>query len=226
MLQSTLRSYAAKGRPLFITFEGGEGLGKSTQIRLLRHALEEAGIEVVMTREPGGCENALAIRKMLVEGDADRWDGLSEVLMYSAARNEHLRTVIRPELARGRWIICDRFVDSTTVYQGEGRGIRESFLEQVNNEVVGNTWPDLTFVLDMPADEGLARALARQENMFETRFEKLADGFHERVRQGFLKIAKKYPDRCRVISAEGSIETVEQRIHDALVTFLKKQQAA
>lgn len=224
-MSSSLSTLVASSRPLFITFEGGEGLGKSTQIRLLRHALEEAGAEVVMTREPGGCENALALRKMLVEGDADRWDGLSEVLMYSAARNEHLRSVIRPELAKGRWVVCDRFVDSTTVYQGEGRGIRYDFLEQVNNEVVANTWPDLTFILDMPAEEGLARALARQENMFETRFEKLADGFHERVRQGFLKIAAKYPNRCRVINAYGSIETVEQRIQQELVNFLKQQAA-
>ena len=110
-------------RPLFITFEGGEGVGKSTQIRVFRDFLEKSGLEVVMTREPGGCDNALALRQMLVEGDADRWDGLSETLLYSAARNEHLREVIRPELKNGRWVVCDRFADSTHVYQGEGRGM-------------------------------------------------------------------------------------------------------
>jgi len=214
-----------KSRPLFITFEGGEGVGKSTQIRVFREFLEKSGLQVVMTREPGGCDNALALRKMLVEGDADRWDGLSETLLYSAARNEHLREVIRPELKNGRWIICDRFADSTHVYQGEGRGMPYDVLEYVSNIVVKDTWPDLTFVLDMPTEDGLYRARGRQENMFENRFETIEDSFHERVRQGFLKIAKKNPGRCRVIDANGTIEEVHERVKNALFQYLQEKAA-
>ncbi|MBA43528.1 MAG: dTMP kinase [Magnetococcales bacterium] len=214
-----------KSRPLFITFEGGEGVGKSTQIRVFREFLEKSGLQVVMTREPGGCDNALALRKMLVEGDADHWDGLSETLLYSAARNEHLREVIRPELKNGRWIICDRFADSTHVYQGEGRGMPYDVLEYVSNIVVKDTWPDLTFVLDMPTEDGLYRARGRQENMFENRFETIEDSFHERVRQGFLKIAKKNPQRCRVIDANGTIEEVHERVKNALFQYLQEKAA-
>ena len=214
-----------KSRPLFITFEGGEGVGKSTQIRVFREFLEKSGLQVVMTREPGGCDNALALRKMLVEGDADRWDGLSETLLYSAARNEHLREVIRPELKSGRWIICDRFADSTHVYQGEGRGMPYDVLEYISNIVVKDTWPDLTFVLDMPTEDGLYRARGRQENMFENRFETIEDSFHERVRQGFLKIAKKNPQRCRVIDANGTIEEVHERVKNALFQYLQEKAA-
>ena len=214
-----------KSRPLFITFEGGEGVGKSTQIRVFREFLEKSGLQVVMTREPGGCDNALALRKMLVEGDADRWDGLSDPLLYSAARNEHLREVIRPELKNGRWIICDRFADSTHVYQGEGRGMPYDVLEYVSNIVVKDTWPDLTFVLDMPTEDGLYRARGRQENMFENRFETIEDSFHERVRQGFLKIAKKNPQRCRVIDANGTIEEVHERVKNALFQYLQEKAA-
>lgn len=218
-----MKELLKKSNPLFITFEGGEGLGKSTQIRILRRLLEEAGIEVVMTREPGGCDNAMILRKLLVEGEGDRWDGLSETLMYSAARNEHLRQVIRPELKKGRWVLCDRFVDSTTVYQGEGRGIDRSFLDAVNKKVVGDTWPHLTFVMDMPGLEGLMRARARQENMFENRFESLDEDFHNRVRSGFLEIAKKDSDRCRIIDAQGSIEDVSSRIWQQLEMYIKEQ---
>jgi len=215
----------AQSRPLFITFEGGEGVGKSTQIRVFREFLEKSGIAVVMTREPGGCDNALALRKMLVEGDADRWDGLSETLLYSAARNEHLREVIRPELESGRWVICDRFADSTHVYQGEGRGMPYDVLHYISNIVVKNTWPDLTFILDMPTEAGLFRARGRQENMFENRFESIEDSFHERVRQGFLKIAKENPKRCRIINADGTIDDVHARIKQTLFAYLQEKAA-
>ncbi|MBI1362725.1 MAG: dTMP kinase [Proteobacteria bacterium] len=220
-------SLFATSPALFITFEGGEGVGKSTQIRMLRTALEENGLlnRVVMTREPGGCDNALALRKMLVEGDADRWDGLSESLLYSAARNEHLREVIRPELAGGRWVLCDRFADSTTVYQGEGRGMPKSVLDYLSGLVVGNTWPNLTFIMDMPAGDGLFRARGRQENMFENRFESLQDSFHERVRQGFLRIARENPDRCRVIDAQGTPEEVHARVFSTLVAYVQERAA-
>lgn len=213
--------------PLFITFEGGEGVGKSTQIRMLRSALEDGGLQnrVVMTREPGGCDNALALRKMLVEGDGDRWDGMSESLLYYAARNEHLRQVIRPELADGRWVLCDRFADSTTVYQGEGRGMPKTVLDYLANLVVADTWPHLTFIMDMPAGDGLFRARGRQENMFENRFESLQDSFHERVRQGFLRIAHENPHRCRVIDAQGTPEQVHARIFSTLLAYLQERAA-
>lgn len=213
-------------KPLFITFEGGEGVGKSTQVRLFRDYLQDAGAEVVMTREPGGCENALVLRKLLVEGDADKWDGMSETLMYSAARNEHLREVIRPELANGRWIVCDRFADSMHVYQGEGRGMDYSFLQMVSDHVVGDTWPDLTIVLDLPVETGLYRARGRQVNMFENRFESIEDGFHQRVRKGFLKIAEQNPARCRVVSADGEIEEVHSRVIETFETFIAKKASA
>lgn len=213
-------------KPLFITFEGGEGVGKSTQVRLFRDYLQKAGAEVVMTREPGGCENALTLRKLLVEGDADRWDGMSETLMYSAARNEHLREVIRPELTKGRWIVCDRFADSMHVYQGEGRGMDYSFLQYISNAVVGDTWPDLTIVLDLPVETGLYRARGRQANMFENRFESIEDTFHQRVRKGFLKIAEENPNRCRVVSADADIDEVHKRVIHAFETFYKQKASA
>lgn len=211
--------------PLFLTFEGGEGVGKSTQIRLLRKFLEEHDIPVVMSREPGGCDNALILRKLLVEGDGDRWDGLSEALMYSAARNEHLRTIIRPELDAGRWVLCDRFADSTLVYQGEGRGIPYPVLEYLNNLVVAESWPDLTYVFDMPVETGLYRARGRQESMFENRFESLEDSFHQRVRKGFLRIARENPRRCRVVDANNTEEAVHQSVIDVLLTYLQSKAA-
>lgn len=211
--------------PLFITFEGGEGVGKSTQIRLLHAALLGAEIPVVLTREPGGCSNADLLRKLLVEGEHDRWDGLSEALLYSAARNEHLRTVIRPNLVQGNWILCDRFADSTVVYQGEGRGLSLQLLQQLNQVVVGNTWPDLTVVLDMPSPDGLFRARGRQENMFENRFENLHDSFHERVRRGFLKIAEENPRRCRVVDASGAPDDVHSRVLGVLYDFVRERAA-
>ena len=212
--------------PLFITFEGGEGVGKSTQIRLFREYLEHSGADVVMTREPGGCDNALTLRKLLVEGEADQWDGMSESLMYSAARNEHLRAVIRPELAKGRWIVCDRFADSMHVYQGEGRGMDEAFLNDLSQAVIGETWPSLTIVLDIPVETGLYRARGRQVDMFENRFESIEDSFHHRVRQGFLKIAEDNPERCRVVSAEGGIEEVHQSVVAAFETFYQQQKVS
>ena len=225
LLDPQAREDLLRQKPMFISFEGGEGVGKSTQIRLLRDFLQDNGASVVMTREPGGCENALLLRKMLVEGEADRWDGLSEALLYSAARNEHLRQVIRPELANGRWVLCDRFADSMRVYQGIARGLADDFLEYINKVVVGNTWPELTFVFDLPVESGLYRARGRQENMFENRFENLHDSFHEKVRQGFLKIAREEPQRCHIIDADGNPEEVFGRVLNQLQQTLQARAA-
>ena len=203
--------------PQFITFEGGEGVGKSTQISLFKQALEAQNVKVYQTREPGGCPQAEILRSLLVEGDDSRWDGLSEALLYSAARHEHMRTTVRPALEKGQWVISDRFVDSTTVYQGEGRGIERGELLNLHNLAIGKTWPNLTFILDIDVEEGLKRTQTRTGSAHENRFENLDVSFHKRVRNGFLKIARENPQRCHIINASGTESEVHKRI---MVTFL------
>src|ERR1043166_7844182 len=146
----------AKGK--FITFEGGEGAGKSTQAGRLKARLEETGKRVVLTREPGGSEGAEAIRKLLVEGETHRWDALTEVFLLSAARRDHVLKTIRPALTRGQWVICDRFYDSTAAYQGYGQGVKLSVIDQLRRKAINRLQPDLTLLLDMPVETGLARA--------------------------------------------------------------------
>ncbi|MDC7681794.1 dTMP kinase [Asticcacaulis sp. BYS171W] len=194
----------------FITFEGGEGAGKSTQVKALVARLREQGLEVVQTREPGGSGGAEALRDLLVNGDAGRWSPMSETLMMYAARANHLEQVIRPALARGAWVICDRFADSTRAYQGAGGGVTGDFIEQLDQAVVGGTQPDLTLVMDMPVEAGLARTVARGGD--ENRFESKGLAFHERLRQGFLNRAATDPRRYRVIDADRPIEVLTQDI--------------
>jgi len=190
----------------FITFEGGEGAGKSTQVKALVARLRDRGLEVVQTREPGGSGGAEALRDLLVNGDAGRWSPLSETLMMYAARANHLEQVIRPALTRGAWVVCDRFADSTRAYQGAGGGVTADFIESVDRAVVGETQPDLTLVLDMPVEVGLSRALARGEA--ENRFESKGEAFHQRLREGFLRLAAEAPARCRVMDADRPIEVL------------------
>lgn len=192
-------------RGVFISFEGGEGGGKSTQARRLAARLNEAGREVVLTREPGGSPGAEAIRTLLVEGEADRWSAVSETLLMNAARRDHLERVIRPALARGAVVLCDRFADSTRAYQGAGGGASAEFVAAVETEVVGDTWPDLTLILDLPAAAGLARAAARGG---AARFESKGEAFHERLRAGFLAIAAREPARCVLIDGTRSEDAV------------------
>ncbi|MEI6201542.1 MAG: dTMP kinase [Enhydrobacter sp.] len=198
----------ASGR--FITLEGGEGAGKSTQIARLRAWLEGQGKTVVATREPGGSPGAEMIRKLLVEGPAERWDGITEALLHFAARRDHLRTTVWPALKRGAWVISDRFADSTRAYQGYGHGLEHAMFERLYDVAVGDFRPDLTLVLDLPIDEGLARAAARRGT--ETRYENLPIEFHQRVKAGFLEIAKREPKRCVVIDAGQDIDTLAATI--------------
>jgi dTMP kinase len=195
----------------FITLEGGEGAGKSTQIGRLKDWLQSRGREVVATREPGGAPGAEAIRKILVEGAADRWDGTTEALLHFAARRDHLRATVWPALKRGAWVVSDRFADSTRAYQGYGHGLDPAMLDALYEAAVGSFRPDLTLILDLPVETGLARAAERRGT--ETRYESLPREFHERVRKGFLEIAKREPERCAVIDATKDIDTIAAAIN-------------
>ncbi|HUZ13627.1 MAG TPA: dTMP kinase [Caulobacteraceae bacterium] len=198
----------ATGR--FITLEGGEGAGKSTQARRLAERLRAAGREVVLTREPGGSPGAETIRDLLVAGDAERWSPLTETLLMYAARRDHVERTIVPSLARGAWVVSDRFADSTRAYQGAGGGAPASLIQALERHVLGETRPDLTLILDLPAAAGLARAAARTGPI--SRFEARDAQFHERLRQGFLAISRVEPARCALIDAAASLEEVEAAI--------------
>ena len=194
----------------FITLEGGEGAGKSTQIARLGEWLGQRGRETVITREPGGSPGAEMVRKLLVEGPSDRWDGPTEALLHFAARRDHLRVTVWPALRRGAWVISDRFADSTVAYQGYGHGVDRGLLNRLYNIAVGDFVPDLTIVLDIPVDAGLARAAARRGA--ETRYEAMPIEFHRRVHAGFLEIAAANATRCAVIDATQSIDSIAQAI--------------
>jgi dTMP kinase len=198
----------------FITLEGGEGAGKSTQIARLKAWLEDRNHRVTATREPGGSPGAEMIRKLLVEGPVERWDGTTEALLHFAARREHLRSTVWPALKRGDWVVSDRFADSTLAYQGYGHGIERRIFEQLYDVAVGDFRPDLTVILDLPVETGLKRAAARRGS--ETRYESLPMDFHRRVRAGFLEIAKREPKRCLVIDATGEVDAIAEAIADAV----------
>ncbi|MCW9033901.1 MAG: dTMP kinase [Rhodospirillales bacterium] len=198
----------------FITFEGGEGTGKSTQVKILAATLEKLDKEVVLTREPGGSEGAEQIRQLLVEGDTARWDGETEVLLHFAARRDHLVKTVWPALAQSKWVISDRFADSTIAYQGYGHSLDLEFIKSIHQTSIDGFKPDLTLILDLPADTGLSRAQDRELTLEEgeDRYERMGGDFHQRLKQGFLEIARKEPDRCVVVNAKGSIEEVAQRV--------------
>lgn len=198
----------------FITLEGGEGGGKSTQTRLLADFLGDRGKEVVLTREPGGSPGAEQIRSLLVDGDTHRWDATTEALLHFAARRDHLVNTVMPALERGAWVVCDRFADSTMAYQGYGHGLPREALARLYDFAVGALKPDLTLILDLPVETGLARAAGRGGG--EDRYERMDRGFHERLRQGFLEIARAEPARCVVIDATEGEASVNRRIIAAL----------
>lgn len=198
-----------KGR--LITFEGGEGVGKTTQISRLAAVLREAGLDVVTTREPGGTEGAEAIRLLVTEGAADRWSPLTETLLFLAARHDHVERLIEPALADGRFVLCDRFIDSTRVYQGLAGTLGLDLIDRLHGVIFENIRPDLTVLLDLPVETGLARRHATGE---VNRFEKKVTGFHDEVRQGFLELASSEPDRIRVIDAAPEAAEVSDRIVD------------
>ncbi len=198
----------ARGR--FITFEGGEGTGKSTQVGRLVERLGAAGIDVVRTREPGGSPGAEDIRQLVVSGQSDRWSARTELLLMYAARSEHLERTILPALEAGRWVVCDRFADSSRAYQGAGGGVPEALIETLDGFVVGQDQPDLTLVFDLPVEMGLERALGRGGG--ETRFESKGLAFHRRLREGFAQVVSTHPDRCRLIDAAGTPDEVAARV--------------
>ena len=190
------RSRVERGR--LITFEGGEGAGKSTQIRHLATTLSAVGIEVVTTREPGGTAGAEAIRDLLVEGPPERWLPLTEAVLVTAARHDHVSRLIEPALAAGRWVLCDRFVDSTRVYQGLAGAVGLGLVDDLHQLAFSDLTPDLTLILDVPVPIGLAR---RRSARSENRYEQMTTDFHERVRAGFIALAEREPGRCVVIDA-------------------------
>ena len=195
-------------RGRFISFEGGEGAGKSTQVKRLAVRLEAEGREVVLTREPGGSPGAEAIRDIVLRGDADRWSPVTETLLMYAARRDHIERVIRPALARGAWVVCDRFADSTRAYQGAAGGTDPALIAALETYILEEVRPDLTLVFDLPAEVGLARADARAG--LEIRFESKGLAFHERLRAGFAAIAAAEPERCAMIDATGDRDSVER----------------
>ena len=197
-------------RGQFISLEGGEGAGKSTQSQLLCRRLESYGIETLATREPGGSPGAEEIRVLLVSGKTERWDPLTEALLHNAARHDHVQRTILPALRRGVWVITDRFLDSTLAYQGYGQGVELDELSRMGNLAAGAAMPDLTLILDLPVDDGFARAERRSDDV--SRYEQMDRAMHERLRQGFLSIAEADAARCRVIDAAPGADSV----HDAV----------
>jgi dTMP kinase len=198
---------------LFITLEGGEGAGKSTQVTRLREWIEKRGHKCIATREPGGAPGAEMVRTLLVEGPVERWDGVT------AARREHLRSTVLPAIRSGAWVISDRFADSTMAYQGYGHGADRAMLGTLYDIAVGDFRPNLTLILDLPVEAGLKRAAARRGT--ETRYESLPLDFHERVRRGFLDIAAADPKRCVVIDATAGIDEIARAIAAAVTEQLK-----
>jgi dTMP kinase len=201
-------------RGRFITLEGGEGAGKSTQIRLLAEWLGKRAIPVEITREPGGSDGAEQIRELLVSGESGRWDPLAETLLHYAARREHVMRRIIPALDAGRWVLCDRFNDSTIAYQGYGQGVPLAQIAAIQQVTLGSFAPDLSLVLDVSAQVRRERILKRPGGL--DRYERMDEAFHLRVREGFLAIATSEPERCRIISADGSLDEVSAAIRAAV----------
>ncbi len=194
----------------FITFEGGEGTGKSTQCRLLAERLKARGLKVLVTREPGGSPGAEAIRHVLLSGCAKPLGEYAETLLFAAARDDHLRMTIQPALTAGGWVLCDRFADSTRVYQGAAGNVDPRFIRGLERIVVGKTRPNLTCILDLPPEVGLRRAAARRGNETADRFEGEALQFHQGLRDAFRALATEEPDRCVVIDARDEAKSVAE----------------
>ncbi len=199
-------------RGRFITFEGGEGTGKSTHATRLAERLRSFGVGVHQTREPGGSVGAEIIRYVILSGVAKPLGPEAEAVLFAAARNDHLNTVIRPALERGVWVICDRFADSTRVYQGVAGNVDARSIRALERIVVGDTKPDLTFILDAPAAQGMQRAAKRRGNSDADRFEDEALAFHEKLRDGFLMVAASEPERCVLIDATSPKDEVAEQI--------------
>jgi len=201
-------------RSRFITFEGGEGSGKTSHSRKLAAWLQVRGHEAVLTREPGGTPGAEEIRKLLVQGEAARWDPMTEALLHFAARRDHVGNVIKPALARGAWVVCDRFVDSTLAYQGYGHGLGAEPVLLLKKLVLGDFAPGLTLLFDVPVALGLERA-GRRESA-DARYESMGDGFHARVRDGYLAIARAEPGRITIVDSARPVAEVDAAVEAIL----------
>lgn len=202
----------------FITLEGGEGAGKSTQVKLLAQAFAQAGLAARTTREPGGSEGGEAIRNLVVTGAADRWDATTESLLFMTARYDHVERLIKPALAAGQWVLCDRFYDSTYVYQGIAKNVGTEWLDQLYRHLYGNFTPDLTFLLDLDPKVGLGRATARG-NDAESRFESMGLAYHTTLRNAFLDRATAEPARFAKVDASQS----PQAVHEAMIAVLNQR---
>ena len=199
----------------FITLEGGEGVGKSTQIKLLAASFAAAGIGSIVTREPGGSAGGEAIRGLVVSGSVDRWNATTESLLFMTACYDHLETKIKPALADGQWVLCDRFYDSTYVYQGIATNVGTAWLDQLYTHLFGNFAPDLTLLLDLSPSVGLTRA-DKRGNVAESRFEQMGHDYHERIHAGFLELASQHPSRIQVVNASQNA----QAVHAVIITTI------
>ena len=198
-------------RGRFINFEGGEGTGKSTQARRLAQALRERGITVVETREPGGSPAAELIRKIILSGAAEPLGPVAEMMLFFSARDDHLTTLIRPALERGDWVICDRFIDSTRAYQERAGKVKSELVRSLERTVIGDTWPDVTFILDIDPETGLERARG-ETGQGSDRFEDADISYHKKIRTAFRAIARSEPGRCVLINARKSPDAVAKSI--------------
>jgi len=203
---------------LFITFEGIDGSGKSTQVQMLRTRLSDGGFDVVVTREPGGSPGAEEIRALVLEGAPDRWSAETEILLFTAARRDHLEKTINPALDAGRIVICDRFADSTRLYQGISRGALRDVVDQLLALMIGRE-PDLTIIIDMDPATGLARALSRQTT--EERFEGFGEEMQARMRTGFLDLANEFSDRCVIVDGNRAVDVVADEIEGLALARLQ-----
>ena len=212
--------YNKSKKGLFISFEGGEGVGKSTQIELLKKALTKKNINVLSTREPGGTKEGELIRKFLVSGEINSWDSYSESLIFNALRREHINKIINPSLFKGDIVLCDRFIDSTIVYQGVGGTINQTLLLSLHKNFCYDLYPDITFFLSLDPKVGLDRTLSRN-NKTENRFENMGLSYHQKIQDGFKALSDKNNKRFFEINAELSVEKISNQIYDHVISIIK-----
>ena len=212
--------YNKSKKGLFISFEGGEGVGKSTQIELLKTSLSKKNINVLSTREPGGTKEGELIRKFLVSGEINSWDSYSESLLFNALRREHINKIINPSLFKGDIVLCDRFIDSTIVYQGVGGGINQKLLLSLHKNFCYDLYPDITFFLSLDPKVGIDRTLSRN-NKTENRFENMGLSYHQKIQDGFKALSDKNNKRFFEINAELSVEKISNQIFDHVISIIK-----
>ena len=212
--------YNKSKKGLFISFEGGEGVGKSTQIELLKTSLTKKNINVLSTREPGGTKEGELIRKFLVSGEINSWDSYSESLIFNALRREHINKIINPSLFKGDIVLCDRFIDSTIVYQGVGGAINETLLLSLHKNFCYDLYPDITFFLSLDPKVGLDRTLSRN-NKTENRFENMGLSYHQKIQDGFKALSDKNNKRFFEINAELSVEKISNQIYDHVISIIR-----